>query len=231
MKKDKKQVILMWGILEDYLHTLRLSQLPNDWRTPRRRQPQNRKGRTSRLPQPPNDWRTPRRRQLQNRKGHTPACHRAEGALRASRNYRTDMNRWRALLQPRFPQLSPFPTQPFSNSALAQLSITQPFFQNCPQLSSHPTQPSTNSALPFLNSALCFPNSAFAQLSPLPTQPFPNSAFSQKKKQKETINSVLGAFLQSLPPSEGLRPPPKPPILKPPIAFPKDSKRAELEKG
>ncbi len=73
------------------------------------------------------------------------------------------------------------PAQPFSNSALSQLSLFFTFFTSAPnsaldQLSPRPTQPSTNSALPFPNSALCSLNSALAQSSSFPTQPFSNSA-------------------------------------------------------
>jgi hypothetical protein len=65
---------------------------------------------------------------------------------------------------------------------LTQPSPNSAFFQNCPQLGPLLTQP--------------FPNSAF-----------PNSVLSEKKNQKDTINSVLEDFLQSFPPNGGLRPP------------------------
>jgi hypothetical protein len=118
--------------------------------------------------------------------------------------------------------------QPFSNSALAQLS---PFFKTAPnsaltQLSPRPTQPFLFPTQPYVFPTHHLPNSAFAQLSPLLTQPFPNSAFSQKN-QKDTINSVLGDFLQSLSPNGGLRPP-HPPSWSPPHRI---FKRTELEKG
>ncbi len=62
------------------------------------------------------------------------------------------------------------PAQPFSNSALAQLS---PFAKTAPN--SALTQPSPRPTQPFH-----FPTQPYVS----PTQPFPNSALSQKKIKK-----------------------------------------------